>query len=136
MESMDDQLMEVCRREFERQVAQAFEIARNQPIVSCEIPIIGSLRAYEYSPHAPWQQTYVLERFAVKALLAQKWFEDEAPKWAQPLPLTEEDCVALLQTRDRRPNLRGKYGQLLRELQWELTYVTLFEVFCAGVLGG
>jgi hypothetical protein len=133
---MDARLLQACTSEFEQQVADMFEARRNQPITLCEIPIIGSIRGHEYSPHAPRQQTYVLERLAVKALLAQKWFEDEAPKWAQPLPLTEEDCVALLQTRDRRPNLRGNYGRLLRELQWEYRNAKPFELFCAGKLGG
>ena len=64
--------MEVLQERIRTQVADAFETPRNQPIVSC-IPIIGSVRNYEYSPHAPRQQTFVLERLAVKALLAQKW---------------------------------------------------------------
>ena len=141
---MDDRLLESCTKEFERQVADIFADLRNQPIVGCEIPIIGRLRGVGFSPHAPRQQTYFLEQLAVKALLAREWFKlFEAPPWATPLPLTEDDIVACFNPGERwaacgqrRSNLMGDYGWHLRALDWEWGNATPFEVFCAGKLRG
>jgi hypothetical protein len=101
---MDDRLLESCAKEIERQVADIFKAARNQPCVLCEIPIIGRVRGCDYSPHAPRQQTFFIERLVVKALLAREWFKlYEAPPWAGPLPLCEQEYSACFESGERRP---------------------------------
>src|SRR5262249_10517998 len=69
---------------------------------------------------------------------ARKWFEFEAPAWAQPLPLTLEDCLA----RSNMPGystvsrefLAGQYGLKLRGYEWHLDRAPRFERFCADML--
>jgi hypothetical protein len=39
------------------------------------------------------------KRVVIAALCAVRWFELEAPPWAQPLPLKAEDCYALFTAR-------------------------------------
>jgi hypothetical protein len=134
---MDDRLLESSAREFEQEVANLFESLRSQPCVLCEIPVIGWVHGYEYSPRAPRQETAVLERLVVKALCARKWFElYEAPPWAPKLPLSLKELEACAQSGGRRPRLIGRYGWHLRALQWEYRNARPFELFCADKLGG
>jgi hypothetical protein len=92
---------------YERKVASLVEpklIARldmMQP--GDEIPIIGGMfadyeRLAKEEPHIkfPTGQEYRadLQGRIMRAMAARKWFEFEAPRWAQPLPLSEDDCTA------------------------------------------
>jgi hypothetical protein len=58
--------------------------------------------------------------------------------WAQPLPLTREDCEALFNLPEARPHGReylvGRYGLLLRDHGWHYHNAKPFEVFCADQL--
>jgi hypothetical protein len=72
----------------------------------------------------------------VRAIAARKWFEFEAPRWAQPLPLSEDDCTACFNGPERwgRRFLTGKYGLRLRDALWHRENVPPFEVFCADTM--
>jgi hypothetical protein len=129
---MTDTFIELCEREFAAQVEREFETALQSG--AREIPIVGG----EFDPDGPPEVHVRLMGDAVRALLAKKWFEGEAPPWAQPLPLTFDDCVALFNGPNqgqRRPYLRGEYGVHVRSAGWDLRYVMPFEVFCASKLG-
>jgi hypothetical protein len=132
-------LLEVSMCEFERgveqQVKRAFEAARALPGDVAQVPFIGG----EYDPHAPREQHSNLIRKVCRALCCQKWFEFEAPKWAQPLPLSAEDCYGRWQGPNRgsqRHYLVGQYGLRLRGTGWERRNVPPFEVHCAQMLAG
>jgi hypothetical protein len=64
----------------------------------------------------------------MRALCAQKWFEYEAPLWAQPLPLRLEDCQALFNQPNRRLFPVGRYGIMLRGMDWDYRRAPPFEV--------
>ena len=68
-------------------------------------------------------------RKACRALCAQKWFERTAPKWAQPLPLREEECEMLLKDADSRLRLLGHYALSLRSTSWDCSTHPPFDAF-------
>jgi hypothetical protein len=125
-----DRLLETAMREFERKVVslveQKFELVakRMQSGEECEIPIIGG-------KFPPPEYRIDQKQRVMRALRAQKWFEYEAPLWAQPLPLRLEDCFALFNQPNRRLCPVGKYGILLREMDWNYRLAKPFEVFTA-----
>ena len=124
-------LLETSMREFERGVEQQVERAFEAVRPGDEVPIIGG----EWPP--PEYRGDLKQRVA-QALRARKWFELEAPKWAQPLPLSFEDCLARFNGPNRNSQrgwLVGEYGKLMRGRQWEFQHAPPFEEFCAGMLG-
>lgn len=131
---MVDKLLDIAADEFERVVKQIvereFEALRTLPDETAELPWIGG--KYFHDQHDNQQQR------VVRALCARRWFEAEAPPWAQPLPLSEKDCFALINEGGHggghRPRLRGEYGLRLRSGGWNLKYATPFEMFCAQKL--
>ena len=136
-----DRLLETCVREFqrviERVVEREFEAARVLPDDVVEVPWIGGWPhgpPGTYNPHAPRDELAALKQRVIRALCAQRWFEEEAPKWAQPLPLRFDECVALFNGPNagkRRPGLVGEYGQYLGWMGWKLQHAQRFEEFCA-----
>ena len=71
---------------------------------------------------------------AVRALLARRWWEQEAaPRWAASvtLPLTRDACEELINAGDTRLAFVGGYGQHLRRMSWDLRRCLPFEAFCA-----
>jgi hypothetical protein len=110
-----------------------------------EIPIIGGeFVDYELlakqEPHIefPSRQEYCanLQGMITRAMAARRWFELEAPAWAQPLPLKEEDCIAYFDEPAQcgRRRLVGRYGMRMRSAWWHRENVLPFEVFCADQL--
>jgi hypothetical protein len=79
-----------------------------------------------------------LQAEIIRACVARKWFTFEAPPWAQPLPLTQEDCEALFNIKEAenhgREYLVGEYGICLRSLGWHYERASKFEVYCANKL--
>ena len=131
---MDDRLKELSADEFERFIARkverAFEAAFPDP--AAEVPFIGGC-------WPPLEYHDELRLTVIRALRAQRWFEQEAPPWAQPLPLTFEDCIARYNGPNRgsrRGSLVGNYGVMLRQMQWRYENAWPFEVYCAHVLMG
>jgi hypothetical protein len=127
-----DRLLETVMREFEREVEQVVErkfahvFAALQAGEEVEIPVIR--RPEEY-----WERDDLQAR-VVRALCCRKWFEFEGPRWAQPLPLKEDDCIALFnlpEPRWGRHWLVGEYGRHLRRLGWHYQRAIPFEKFCA-----
>ena len=57
-------------------------------------------------------------RSVCRALCAQEWFEQTAPKWARPLPLREAECAMLLKDADSRLRLLAHYALSLRSTDW------------------
>ena len=82
-----------------------------------EIPVIGgALPPPEYRTAEYFDE---LQATGVRALCTRKWHEFEAPRWAQPLPLTEDDCIALYNLPEPpwgRNWLVAEYGRHLRAL--------------------
>ena len=131
---MLDRLQEASAQELERALARRvkhlFEVALQSG--AREVPVIGG-------PLAPPKEQTEQMRLVVQALLARKWFEHEAPPWAQPLPLGVAECNDLfngVNRGNRRCWLRGGYGIHLWWLNWETKYAQPFELFCAEQLGG
>jgi hypothetical protein len=127
-----ERLLKNCLVEYKREIAQT--VARRFPSIleafqagEIELPIIGRPETY-WKPE-DWQG------LMSRALCAQKWFEFEGPKWAQPLPLTWDDCIARYQDAQRgREYLTGQYGLRLRAHDWYYERAPKFEVFCADQL--
>jgi hypothetical protein len=137
--AMTDKLLEVSAREFEhaieRLVERKFEIRRALPNHISSTPWTDK----PFNPHAPLEQLVELKAREVRALLCQKWFEDEAPKWAQPLPLRYDRMIILLNQFDGtnwRPRLVSEYAQMLRMLGWHFERAQPFEIFSAHVVTG
>ena len=124
-------LLEASLRELERvvvhQVESEFEAL---PDNDSELPWIGG-EPFCYCERATQKNV------VIAALLARKWFESEAPRWAQPLPLKFEDCIALFNGPHRgnfRSRMVGEYGIVLRSMRWNLQRIPKFEVFCSQML--
>ena len=80
---------------------------------------------------------------AVMALLARRWWAEEAaPRWALSvtLPLSNDECVELINAGDARLAFVGGYGQHLRQMAWDLPRCLPFEAsaprLCLGDLPG
>jgi hypothetical protein len=121
--------MDISEKEFERliqrSVKEKFEAIRGRTGV--KLPWIGD-------PYYPEQHDDQYQS-VLQALRCRRWFEFEAPPWAQPLPLSDEACIALFNgpNRDnRRLHMVGRYGQRLRGMNWNYQRATPFEIFCAG----
>ena len=119
----------LCRRlrsnGARRQVERALAGLPDNP--DAPLPWIG---------HFPHERT-TQKRVVIAALCAVRWFELEAPPWAQPLPLKAEDGYALFNGShqgNRRSHLRGEYGLMLRGMWWDVARAPPFEVFCADAL--
>lgn len=123
-------LLEVSMREFERQIES--EVEREfaaLPDDACETPWIDE----EFFPLG----RAALKQLVIAARCCQRWFELEAPRWAPPLPLKRDDCVALfngVHRGNQRSMLVGRYGIVLRGMHWDYKRALPFEVFCAQVL--
>jgi hypothetical protein len=127
-----DRLLQTCLREFEREVVRQVEAEFARVLAKGaqpdeEIPFIGD-------PFPSPQYRDGLQARVVRALLARKWFEFEAPLWAQPLPLTEDDCMRLINQPNRRLWPICEYGRTLRGMGWDLRYAPPFEQFLAEAL--
>ena len=138
---MRDRVLEFSEAEFaaaaRRKVEALFEANRASPDASRKIPVIDELYwvEYTYDPRAPAEEHAELIDLAVRALLAQKWFEGEAPRWLQPLPLNEAERVALNSSGDRRLAVVARYA--VNELQsrdWNYERATPFIDFYAQVM--
>jgi hypothetical protein len=109
-----------------RQVDRVFE---GVPLDAAVLPVIGDAWPFQHCDRATQKQV------AVTALCALRWFETEAPIWAQPLLLKAEECYPLLNNhpcgRHRRAFLRGSYGMHARSMSWNIERMTPFELFCA-----
>src|SRR5262245_39057134 len=113
---MINRLQDVSEAEFERLiqrlVAQKFEALRGRTDV--KLP-------WTDDPYYP-EQHDDLQELVLQALRCRRWFEGEAPPWAQPLPLSAEDCYERWQGPNRgsqRHYLVGQYGLALRGAGWE-----------------
>jgi hypothetical protein len=113
-------------RAIKRTVERVFAIAKERGV--CETPVTGDEWGSDLSP----ERYAELMARAVKAVLARKWFEDEAPKWACPLPVSRDEITALLNgvhQGKHRPRMRSQYGEYLRARGWRLEHVTPFELY-------
>ena len=126
---MADELTKACRRELERHMKIAFEGARGLPSHISEIPYIGG----EYSPRAPRALHADLKRQVYAALCARKRHSLTAPRWAQPLPLREHECIALKRDADNKLKLVGHFAANWRKCDWDERH-PLFTEFCCGLL--
>jgi hypothetical protein len=136
---LDKKLTAISEQEFEagvrRLVEREFAAVQALPSDVAEAPFTGD----RFNPHDVTAVTAHKQR-AIRALLAQRWFEDEVPRsWGLSLPLKMNDCQALFNGRhqgQQRSWLVGQYGIHLRGAGWDLRYAVPFEVFCAQALGG
>jgi hypothetical protein len=141
-QSAYDRILAANLRDYEREIARTVErkftrmLEAIQAGEEVEIPVIDEeLAPPEYRTPEYYDE---LQATAVRACVCRKWFEYESPRWAWPLPLTREDCLARCNTPEARPHSRahlvGQYGLLLREFRWHYERAKPFEVFCADRL--
>ena len=137
---MSDRLLKFSEAEFERAarrvVEKMFADNRTSPNPSPKIPIIDELLhgGPDYNPHGSAAEHAIFVELATRAVLARKWFQNEGPPWAQPLPLAVADCHACFNLgpgNHRRDALRGEYGLSLHGLAWRYERAEPFEIFCA-----
>lgn len=125
-----DRLLQAAMAEFERAIVDQVEAEfAALPNDICETPWIDE----EFFPLG----RVALKQLVIKALCARRWFEFEAPRWAEPLPLKRNDCHALyngVHRGNQRSMLVGRYGVMLRGMHWDCQRAPPFEVFCAQVL--
>jgi hypothetical protein len=127
-----DRLLKSSMLAFERQIES--EVEREFSLLPdgvCETPWIDEDFFYV--------GRVALQQLVIRARLAQKWFEFEAPRWAPPLPLKRADCEALLNGVHRgnqRSMLVSLYGTRLMGSAWDYQRAMPFEVFCSQVLAG
>jgi hypothetical protein len=121
--------MSEYKRAIEPQVERLFEALRALPDEVAEVPFIGG----SYHPHAPREEHVGWIYEVTDALCCRRWFAFEAPRWAQPLPLREKDCIALfnLPWPTQRLIHVGNYGMALRALGWRYWNAQPWERFCA-----
>jgi hypothetical protein len=134
-----DKLQEVSEREFEREIARLvereFELRRALPNHISATPWTNEA----FDPHASPEELVEVKAREVRALLARKWFEQEAPPWAQPLPLRYDRMIVLLnqfRPGNWRPRLVAEYAQRLRASEWHIQRAQRFEEFSAYVMTG
>jgi hypothetical protein len=124
-----DRMLKACMAEYEAVIKERVErefgpiFDREQP--GDEIPIIGG----EFPPLEYRDED--LKQKAIRALCAVRWFELEAPLWAQPLPLRQEEFEAVNRLPDQRRRPVAFYGRILRGQGWNLKYAQPFEKFLA-----
>jgi len=137
---MGNRTMELSGTAFERAVMRKveamFEDNRCSPSPSREIPIIGRVRWCEYDPRASHEDHAELIQLAAQALLAQKWFEGECPRWMPPLPLNELERGALYESADRRFAVVARYSAHLEQRHWEYEGAKPFLDFFLECKGG
>jgi hypothetical protein len=107
----------------------AFEAARGLPSHISEIPYIGG----EYAPRARRALHADLKRRVYAALLARKRHSLTAPRWAQPLPLREYECIELQRDADNKLKLVGHFAASWRKCDWDEQH-PLFAEFCCILL--
>jgi hypothetical protein len=128
LRDFESNIKETVGRQFSRML-EAFQAGEET-----KIPIIGGqLPPPEYRTPEFYDE---LQATLVRALCTQKWCESECPSWLNPLPLKEEDCIALLNIPDDEQRwgrnwLRSEYARHLRSLGWHLEWAIPFEKFCA-----
>jgi hypothetical protein len=135
---MDRRILKFSTDEFERavrrEVERLFELNRNSPDPSPEIPVIGQmLHRPDFDPHKSVAENAEWVELVLRALFAKKWFaESEGPPWAQPLVLAYDGCLELLNRRPptRRGLLRAEYSMAFRNIGWEIERMPPFEIFC------
>jgi hypothetical protein len=129
-----DRMVQTALREFERKIRSEVDrkfaevLMAMQAGIVCKVPIIGG----EWPPEDYPEVRAELKPRAIRALCCRKWFEFEAPMWAQPLPLTDDDCVALFNQPNERLHVVGEYGILLRSSGWHRENVRPFEKYCGA----
>jgi hypothetical protein len=130
-----DRVLQACLREFEAVVDALVEAEFDSAYAAMkrgeaiEIPVIG-----EAFP--PPKHRGPLKAQVRQALLCRRWFELDAPAWAQPLPLKRSDCEWFLNQPNRRIRPIGPYGIMLRDHGWDYRTVEPFEQFAANYRGG
>jgi hypothetical protein len=127
LRDFESNIKQTVGRQFSRML-EAFQAGEET-----KIPIIGGeLPPPEYRTPEYFDE---LQATIVRALCTQKWSEYETPSWVNPLPLKEEDCIALLNIPEAqrwdRHWLRSEYGRHLRSLSWHYQRAIPFEKFCA-----
>jgi hypothetical protein len=136
-----DRLLATALREYERKVRSLMlpklvaVLAAAQP--GDEVPFIGDkIQSPKYDDYQEYRDG--LPERVIRAVIAQKWFEFEAPLWAQPLLLKREECTAVFSSFDEPPlgrrNLVARYSLDLRSSGWDIKWAQPFEQFCAGIM--
>jgi hypothetical protein len=124
---MRDKLLATCEREFERHIEMLFKTAHKIPGTGmAEIPVIGG-RFLTWADHS-----FLLPRVCA-ALCARERFRQDAPAWAQPLPLRWEDCKTLEYDDNPRFNLVGLFGISLHG-EWDYERHPSFAAFASGLM--
>lgn len=110
---MTDRLTTISEREFELAIEQAVECEFEARLASgvTKLPWIdGALD--------PEQQAEQKQR-VIRALLARRWFErEEAPPWAVPLPLNEQERGQLYMTGSPQLAVLASYAGMLWGMHW------------------
>lgn len=132
---MAERLQKFSAQEFERAlvrtVERLFEAARQSG--ARKAPVTGDF----FDPAASREENTPRVERAVMALLARRWWAEEAaPRWALSvtLPLSNDECVELINAGDARLAFVGGYGQHLRQMAWDLPRCLPFEAYCATVV--
>jgi hypothetical protein len=130
MDNNYDRILRSSMIAFERAIES--EVEREfaaLPDGACETPWIDE----DFFPFG----RVALKQLVIRARLCRHWFELEAPRWAPPLPLKRNDCVALfngVHRGNQRSMLVGRYGVVMIGRHWNYVGALPFEVFCAQVL--
>jgi hypothetical protein len=125
-------MLQKCMQEFEAVVEQQVELEFERAYAAMkrgekvEIPIIG-----EAFPPPEYRRNDLKARVR-QALCCLEWFRLTGPEWAQPLPITREDCIWCYNQPNKRLYPVGRYGIVLRDHGWDYMRAPPFEQFIAG----
>jgi hypothetical protein len=126
--AMDSRFLELCGREFERQVERMFDNAPRIPGTGLgEIPVVGGrfFLAFATPPE--------LIELVCMALAARERFRWDVPGWPT-LPLHEDTIEAMQADGDNRCSLVGFYADSLQGEFWDYELHPRFPIFASGLL--
>jgi hypothetical protein len=121
-----DYMTRVYEREYDRIIHDQREWNRTH-VPRRETPFIGG--SHDVKKH---DEIMVTVR---KALAAQAWHERNAPSWACPLLLKENECDNYIYCSDYNSNkLLGYFSRSVRWNGWNIDRHPTFPVFCSGIM--
>jgi len=126
-----DDLTQLCAREFARHIDELLQKNRIETYSPgeewVETPVVGLF--HRLQDEAAMAALKELDR---RALAARERFKTDGPAWAQPLPLSWDDCCRLAGAGGRM-ELLGNYAASLLGSKWDAAHPS-FGRFCRGMM--
>jgi hypothetical protein len=131
---MDQNLIELCERQFVKHVEELFKWNRTGSYVFDDAiwahdPIWNSIYCLDDEASMA-----AIKRRTLRALAAREWFKHTGPSWAQPLPLAYDEIDKLLLIDDSRMELLHYYVNSLMHADMDYRTHPGFTDYCCGLM--